>query len=327
LEKNMSITSFLSASRLKFASLPVVLLLGICVSSASAQLIHRYSFTNDGSDSVGGPTYNLTSVNNGLNPITFNGQANLNNPNFTPTGVSNGNYLWYQNSPSILPAGNSMTVEMWFAFTGSGFFTESYAFSNNQEDNNPPGANNGQYLMQAISAPQPATPPGGPGTGGSHIAQALSGYAGSASPPPGPETDAYGTTPNVGAGGGGYLDDGETFMMAMVIDGNAGTLSYYLYDLSQGGVGGLQQTIAAIPLSSYNFTDLYLGRSPFLADNATSGAIDEFRIYADPQSAAQIAADEAAGPDTLVPEPSSLVLAALGLVGLATARVRKARVA
>jgi hypothetical protein len=323
----MSIQSSLSKLRFKIVSIAVVALLGICVSSASAQLTHRYSFTTDGSDSVGGPTYNLTPVNNGVTPITFTGQANLNNPNFTPTGVSNGNYLWYQNSPSILPAGNSMTVEAWFTFTGSGFFTESYAFSDNQEDNNPPGANNGQYLMQAISAPQPASPPGGANTGGSHIAQALSGFAGAVSPPPGPETDAYGTTPGVGAGGGGYLDDGETFMMAMVIDGTAGTLSYYLYDISAGGSGGFQQSITAIPLSSYNFTDLYLGRSPFLADNATSGSIDEFRIYGDAQSASQIAADEAAGPDTLVPEPSSIVLAALGLFGLAAARSRKVRAA
>ncbi|HZZ26920.1 MAG TPA: PEP-CTERM sorting domain-containing protein [Pirellulales bacterium] len=318
----MSIKSFSSHSNvLKFVPLPAILFLGICVSTASAQLIHRYSFTTDGSDSVGGPTYNLTPVNNLANPITFTGgQAQLNNPNFSGPGVVE-NYLWYQNSPSILPAGNSMTVEQWFTFTGSGFFTESYAFSDNAEDNNPPGQTNGQYLMQAISAPQPASPPGGANTGGSHVAQALNGYQG------GSETDAFETTPGLGAGGGGYLDDGGTYMMATVIDGTAGTLSYYLYRTSDG-LGGLQQSITAIPLSSYNFTDLYLGRSPFLGDNATSGMIDEFRIYGDAQSASQIAADEAAGPDVVgVPEPSSIVLAALGLFGLVAARSRKARAA
>jgi hypothetical protein len=314
----MCIQSSLSKLRFKFVSFAVVALWAIWASSASAQLIHRYSFTTDGSDSVGGPTFNLTSVNNNAQPITFTGQANLNNPNFSGPGVTE-NYLWYQNSPSILPAGNSMTVEQWFTFTGSGFFTESYAFSNNQEDNNPPGQTNGQYLMQAISAPQPASPPGGANTGGSHIAQALNGYQG------GSETDAFETTPGIGAGGGGYLDNGDTYMMATVVDGNAGTLSYYLYDITQGGVGGLQQTIPGVPLSSYSFTDLYLGRSPFLADNATSGSIDEFRISADAQNAGQIAADEAAGPDTLVPEPSSIVLTALGLLGLMAARSRKTR--
>jgi hypothetical protein len=315
----MSIQSSLSKLRFKIVSIAAVALLGICVSSASAQLTHRYSFTTDGSDSVGGSAFDGTPINNLAQPITFtSGQMQLNNPNFSGPGVVE-NYLTIP--ISVLPTGGSMTVEQWFTFTGSGFFTESYAFSDNQEDNNPPGQTNGEYLMQTISAPQPATPPGGANTGGSHIAQALTGFQA------GSETDAYGTTPGVGAGGGGYLDDGETFMAATVIDGTAGTLSYYLYDISAGGLGGLQQSITAIPLSSYNFTDLYLGRSPFLTDNATSGSIDEFRIYGDAQSADQIAADEAAGPDTLVPEPSSIVLAALGLFGLVAARSRKARAA
>ena len=124
--------------------------------------------------------------------------------------------------------------------------------------------------MHTISAPQGGPVPSG---GGSHVAQSLAGYGGGA------ETDAFGTTPGIGAVGGGYLDDGETFFAATVIDGTAGTLSYYLYDISAGGVGGLQQTITAIPLSSYSFTDAYLGRSAFAVDNATSGSINEFRIY------------------------------------------------
>jgi PEP-CTERM motif len=79
---------------------------------------------------------------------------------------------------------------------------------------------------------------------------------------------------------------------------------------------GLQQSITAIPLSSYSFTDLYLGRSAFPGDNSTSGSIDEFRIYNNAQSGAQVAADYAAGPDTVVvPEPASVAL--LGLGGLA----------
>ncbi|HEY2761019.1 MAG TPA: PEP-CTERM sorting domain-containing protein, partial [Pirellulales bacterium] len=129
------------------------------------------------------------------------------------------------------------------------------------------------------------------------------------------ETDAFETTPGFGAGGGGYLDDGETFMAATVIDGTAGTLSYYLYRTSDGA-GGLQQTIPAAPLNSFSFTNAFLGRSAFFQDNATSGSIDEFRIYSNAESASQIAADQLAGPDVLVPEPSTLALAALGLLSL-----------
>ena len=102
-------------------------------------------------------------------------------------------------------------------------------------------------------------------------------------------------------------------MAATVIDGTAGTLSYYLYRVSDG-VGGLQQTIPAIPLSSYSFTNAYLGRSAFAGDNISNGSFDEFRIYNDAQSAASIAADLAAGPDG-VPEPASLALA-MGTMGL-----------
>jgi hypothetical protein len=208
---------------------------------------------------------------------------------------------------------------------GSGFFTEAYTFTDHNNDfvnppTNPPGANVGEYLMHAVSAPQPAGGSNGPNTGGSHIAQALSGYAGSLTPPPGPETDAFGTTPGIGAGGGGgYLDDGGTYMTATVIDGAAGTLSYYLFRVSDG-LGGLQQTIPAIPLSSYTFTNAYLGRSAFLADNWLSGSIDEFRIYNNAQSAAQIAADFANGPDN-VPEPASIAL--FGFAMLATTRRRR----
>src|SRR4029077_16709647 len=114
------------------------------------------------------------------------------------------------------------------------------------------------------------------------------------------------------------------FMCATVIDANAGTLSYYQFDLSKAGLGGLQQTIAAVPLSSYSFTNAFLGRSPFLADNATSGAIDEFRIYADAASPAQIALDELNGPNT-VPEPTGMLVTALGALGLLARRPRISR--
>lgn len=282
--------------------------LAACAFTAKADLTHEYSF-NDGTanDSVGGANGTLVGTTAG-GPTISGGQLQLNNPNFSGPGSSE-NYLSLP--ANILPSSGSATIEEWFTFTGSGFFTEAWTFSNNQNDSNPPGANSGQYLMQTISAPQPASPPGGANTGGSHIAQSLNGYGGG-------ETDAYGTTPGVGAGGGGYLDDGETFFSATVIDASAGTLSYYLYDVSAGGIGGLQETIAAIPLSSYNFSNAYLGRSAFLTDNATSGSIDEFRIYDNAQSAAAVAADFAAGPNTIlpVPEPGTLALSFLGGLGL-----------
>ena len=120
-------------------------------------------------------------------------------------------------------------------------------------------------------------------------------------------------------------------MSATVINGGAGTISYYLFDITAGGIGGLQQTIPANALSSYNFTNAFLGRSPFLADNATSGTIDEFRIFNNAQSDAAIAANFAAGPNDTspvvinapVPEPATLSIAVIGAVGLLTRRARR----
>jgi len=288
---------------------------GFCIAgSVRADLTHRYSFTTDASDSVGGPAFNGTLMNSAT---VSGGALQLNNPNFTPNGVIPDPNGYLSLPADILPTSGSATIEEWVTFTGSGFFTESWTFTNDANDANPPGASSGEYLMHTISAPQPVTPPGGANTGGSHIAQTVAGYGGGA------ETDAYGTTPGVGAGGGGYMDDGETFMCATVIDGSAGTLSYYLYDVSAGGIGGLQQSITAIPLSDYNFTNAYLGRSAFYQDNATSGSIDEFRIYNDAQSPAQVAADEAAGPNVVtVPEPACLGLLALTTVGALLRRRR-----
>jgi hypothetical protein len=265
----------------------------VCASTAHAALTHRYSFGTDASDSVGGANGTL------FNSATVSGgQLQLNNPPFSGPSTAGG-YLSLP--PSILPSSGSVTIESWFTFTGSGFFTEDYTFSNNNNDSNPPGPSNGQYLMHTISAPQGGPVPAG---GGSHVAQSLAGYGGGA------ETDAFGTTPGIGAGGGGYLDDGGTYMSATVIDGGAGTLSYYVFRVSDG-VGGLQQTITAIPLSSYSFSNAYLGRSAFAVDNSTSGSVDEFRIYNDARSSSSILADFNAGPN-VVPEPASFALLGLG---------------
>ena len=153
------------------------------------------------------------------------------------------------------------------------------------------------------------------------VSQALSGYQGSLTPPPGGETFAFETTPGLGAGGGGYLDNGVPYMATTVIDGTAGTISYYVYRLSDGA-GGLQQTVPATPLSSYSFTNAYLGRSAFLGDNWTSGAVDEFRIFSEARSAGQIAADFRAGPNVIVPEPAALTLVACAMGLLLAARRR-----
>jgi len=243
-----------------------------------------------------------------MGPATVSGgQLRLNNPDFSPSSFVGG---WLSLPASILPSSGSVTIEQWFTFTGSGFYTEAWAFSDRDGGANPPGATSGQYLMHTISNPQ-----GGPvpEAGGSSVAQSLAGYG------DGAETRAYSTTLGLGFDGGGYLDDGQTYFSAVVIDGDAGTLSYYVYRVSDS-LGGLQSTIPAIPLSSYSFTEAFIGRSPFDGDNWTSGFVDEFRIFNEARTPEQIFADFQAGPDTIIPEPGTLSLLGLAGVGLLSRR-------
>lgn len=265
-------------------------------SVAHAGLIHRYSFTEDATDAVGsadGTLYNGATVGSGA--------LDFNNPEAPTSDVPRG----YLELPvSILPSSGSVTIEQWHTFELSGFFTQGWAFFRPADGDTQPTADAGQFLMYSVSYPWEAVDSG---AGGSCIAQSLSGYDDAA------ESLARHTSPPIGFDNGGYLDDGGTYMVTTVIDADAGTLSYYIN-------GVLQSSVAAIPLSSYNFTNAYLGRSPFSADNYVSGTVDEFRIFDSALSAQEIAAQFAAGPN-IVPEPTSLGL--LGVGGLALLRRRR----
>jgi hypothetical protein len=263
-------------------ALLAAVLVTLVASPASAVITHQYTF-NDGTanDAVGGAHGTLV---NGAGVAA--GQLVLSNPFNTQSSA--GKYLSLPTT--ILPASGSVTIQQWFNFTNSNFWSAAWTFSDHANDTNPPDADSGQYFAHTISNPQPGTPPGGANTGGSSVVQTLAGYGGGA------ETRAYETTPGLGADGGGYLDNGQTYMATTVLDGVAGTLSYYVHRVSDGA-GGLQQTIPAISLSSYAFTNAYLGRSAFGNDPAAVGLVDEFRVYNEARTATQIQGDLTTGPE------------------------------
>ena len=254
----------------------------LAVAPAHAVLSHQYTFNNGtANDSVGTSHGALIDGTLAGAPAVTGGQLRLNNPGFTGPSTA-ANYLSLP--PSILPTSGSVTIEQWFTFNGSGFFTEAWVFSDRNGGANPPAANTGQYFMNTISNPQGGPNPGG---GGSSIAQTNAGTAA--------ETRAYGTTAGIGAGGGGYLDDGQTYYTATVLDSGTGMLNYYVFRQSDG-VGGLQSSIPATPLNTYAFNEAFIGRSPFDVDNATSGSVDEFRIHTNALTAQQVADNFYFGP-------------------------------
>ena len=202
----------------------------------------------------------------------------LNNPNFTANGHVPDPNGYLSLPASILPSSGSVTIESWFTFTGSGFLLQRTGLSLTITTTRitRPVANNGEYLMQTQSPLRRAGPTQAPQAVDRTSPRLCPVMLGLSRPRLVVKSMPLAPPRESAAGGGGYLDDGETFMSAVVIDGTAGTLSYYLYDLSQGGIGGLQQTVATNPLSAFNFTNAFLGRSAFFQDNATSGSIDEF---------------------------------------------------
>src|SRR5262245_52882044 len=122
----------LSETQLKLGLIASIVVLA--ASTAQADLTHRYDFSVNANDILGSAHGTLNGV-----VAVAGGQLQLNNPNFSNPGpFPNGGYLSLP--PSILPSSGSVTIEQWFTFTGSGFFTEAYTFSDRNGGLNPPGA-------------------------------------------------------------------------------------------------------------------------------------------------------------------------------------------
>jgi len=73
-------------------------------------------------------------------------------------------------------------------------------------------------------------------------------------------------------------------------------------------------------LSAVNTTFEGIGATSW-GDPGMTGTVDEFRIYSGELNASEVAANLAAGPNTIIPEPSGLVLALFG--GLLAIRRRR----
>ena len=105
--------------------------------------------------------------------------------------------------------------------------------------------------------------------------------------------------------------DGETYA-AVVVNRSADIPSLDLY--INGSLAASAATTMSLSSVSNNFA--FLGRSMYSGDPLLNGSINEFRIWDTALSADAIAANFEAGPDAVIPEPSTLALVGLGLIVL-----------
>jgi hypothetical protein len=271
-----------------------------CCSTGNATLVHRYSFTSDVSDSVGGAHGSVVdpggptavfgggvldvsaNTGQGSNGITEDAYVNL--PNGIVTAAANGGVA------------GQLTVEIWARSSTNNNWAALFSAgtSNGGEDQSPAG--NASDYIQII----PQNGANGRIRTTTHAANV------------GPEgfvdyTSAMSTT--------------QTTHLVSVYDqsgGLPGTVTLYV----DGGLVGSAAIATGLNIGAMPDNNNWLGRSQW-NDSVFDGSYDELRIYDAALDAGQVAKHFQFGPN-LVPEPASFVAAALA-VGMLTAARRRRR--
>jgi len=232
--------------------------------SASAQLTHQYSFTGDASDSVGGAHGVL--LNNTGNAVISGGQVTFGNDGSQSSNPGNGDFIDLPDG-MISANGNQATFETWFTWTpgGDSWWQRVYDFGiSDQGDGLSGSAANADYIM--------LSPRSGPNT-------LRSGYR-------------EGSTAIERWVEGPQAPVGVETHVAVTYDYVNSFASMYI-----NGTRVSQDPTPNLDLSTMSDVNNWLGRAQW-GDPMFTGSINEFRVYNEPLSPAQVAANHAGGPDS-----------------------------
>lgn len=262
----------------------------ITVTPAGGTLIHRYSFTSDASDSVGGA--------NG----TLNGDATIANGQLVLSGNQGSSVIL---PPGILSGVDEVTIETWVSFPGAiNPFANLCAFG--FSDTIPLDTfigDGGNYIT--------FSPHTGGGTAQANFGQGIPGNAG--------ERDAVQA---------GMVYDGLTnLQIAIVFHPKAGYEAFYtngvqcatisMWNDMIDPVGYQDPAITNKSILSYTLgldTTNFIGQSLYTADPGLLANVDEFRIYNGALTQSQIQADYAAGPNAFPVQPMTIALSGKNVI-------------
>ena len=293
-------------------------MVALCATTASAALVHRYSFDSDASDSVGsadGVIMGNTASFSGGQIVLDNpngvGSAEFNNGNIPATGA----FVDFPNGLFSGAAGagqyGAVTVELWVTMDTNRDWSALFsAGTSSALEGNSAGGNDHFPYMQII----PRTGDGGDGN------------------------DLRVTTNGV-AGPEGYVDepgDGSDLLVGVqehivaVFDqsgGLPGTITVYRNGVQYGNTASIAANLdlaamaTAFPVTTAGDVNVWLGRSQW-PDALVDASVNELRIYSHALTLNEAMQNGNFGPNSLTPEPATCVLAVMGLAGIAWRRRR-----